>query len=520
MKGGENMAVVLNMLPVVEPKQTIAIQSPSSKDSGKNRSTESSFAKTLSSETDKSEMDTDAKLKNDDTAQLMASMAAMAGVVPPVVERLAEIPVDSLEQTVGSIQGQSADAVPVVPKLELTTVVPIASQAELAIAIPAMPQTKSADIVPAPLQTELTSAVTVPVQTDSNIAVPVSLQTELGNAVSSPVQIQQKNVIIDTSGLLSQQTAENSQGDANQLSELQKLQVQTQLQNKITLEQVETVKMAETNTEKLTNNPVASTVAPSLVAMNNTNILVKNTNQQFVNEKIISTQTTDNATEVISNLGTAQITNTKTVVAPPMAADVADGLLSEDLESADGTLSNQIMKNSDTFATVLQQQSVNLAGQTGVEGKETKPAQVTDSYNVATQIIDQTRLVAGAKNTQMIIQLKPEHLGELTFKVSVENGVINASFHSNNPEVRTIIEASLYQLKQEMSNQGLKVDNVGVYAGLGEFFSNGQQFGSNQQPNVKNQNKKNDEDFLEAFEATESAGNALDASVSGVDYRA
>ncbi len=69
----------------------------------------------------------------------------------------------------------------------------------------------------------------------------------------------------------------------------------------------------------------------------------------------------------------------------------------------------------------------------------------------------------------MVIKLNPEHLGELTLRVSVsQNGAVTASFHSDNAQVRTIIENSLVQLRQELNNAGLKVENVQVYAGLSD----------------------------------------------------
>jgi flagellar hook-length control protein FliK len=81
----------------------------------------------------------------------------------------------------------------------------------------------------------------------------------------------------------------------------------------------------------------------------------------------------------------------------------------------------------------------------------------------------------------MVIRLKPEHLGELTLKIAVDSGVVSATFHTSNAEVRAAIEASLPQLRQDMANQGLKVDNVGVYASLDHFFANDQRHAPQQQ---------------------------------------
>mgnify|MGYP000844342987 CR=1 FL=1 len=88
-------------------------------------------------------------------------------------------------------------------------------------------------------------------------------------------------------------------------------------------------------------------------------------------------------------------------------------------------------------------------------------------YEIPRQIVEQARLLRTLNDTQMVIRLHPEHLGELTLRVSVgSNGSVQASFHSDNAQVRNVIENSLVQLRQELTNQGLKVDRVGVYAGL------------------------------------------------------
>ncbi len=177
--------------------------------------------------------------------------------------------------------------------------------------------------------------------------------------------------------------------------------------------------------------------------------------------------------------------------------------------------------NSTTFAQNLEATLVSSGGAT-LSAKPTEiQAQATpDVYQVVDQIVEQAKIITKQQNTEMIMQLKPEHLGELTLKVAVENGVVNASFHSNNPEVRSLIEASLPQLKQELANTGLKVDNVSVYAGLSQFQPNHGQDKNQQQQLMKFTNKKSADDFVEAVEG-ELAGGSLPGvgSQSGVDYR-
>ncbi len=145
-------------------------------------------------------------------------------------------------------------------------------------------------------------------------------------------------------------------------------------------------------------------------------------------------------------------------------------------------------------------------------------------YEVPRQIVDQARLIQRGQDTEMVIHLKPEHLGDLTLRVSVgTDGAVNASFHSNNAEVRTIIENTLVQLRQELNNQGLKVDNVGVYAGLADGGLPQDQ-GQQQAFQQGSQRQHTTRESAAAFEDGQELAAALAAqegsiATDGVDYR-
>ena len=145
-------------------------------------------------------------------------------------------------------------------------------------------------------------------------------------------------------------------------------------------------------------------------------------------------------------------------------------------------------------------------------------------YEVTRQIVDQARLIQRGQDTEMVIHLKPEHLGDLTLRVSVgTDGAVNASFHSNNAEVRTIIENTLVQLRQELNNQGLKVDNVGVYAGLADGGLPQDQ-GQQQAFQQGSQQHRSTRESAAAFEDGQELAAALAAqegntATDGVDYR-
>ena len=113
----------------------------------------------------------------------------------------------------------------------------------------------------------------------------------------------------------------------------------------------------------------------------------------------------------------------------------------------------------------------NLDNQIGVnqkvEGNATQTNQARETYNVPQQIVEQAKLLQRGTDSQMIIKLNPEHLGQLSLKVSVNgNGGVTATFHTDNAQVRAILETTMTQLKQQLDEQGIKVDNVEVHTGL------------------------------------------------------
>ena len=175
-----------------------------------------------------------------------------------------------------------------------------------------------------------------------------------------------------------------------------------------------------------------------------------------------------------------------------------------------------------SFAQTLQ----NIDGTQQATQTAQAAQQPRTDYDVPQQIVDQARLIQRGQDTEMVIHLKPEHLGDLTLRVSVGvDGAVNASFHSNNAEVRTIIENTLVQLKQDLNDQGIKVDNVGVYAGLADGGlpqDSGQQ--GWQQGSSQGQQHSTRES-AEAFEDGQELAAALaaqkegNAATDGVDYR-
>lgn len=495
VKGGENMAVMLNMLPV-ETKTNVVVKNSNNTNntnSTKNGKSETGFAKALTTETDKNATDADSKKTIDDGAQFLAAMAAL---VTPVVQT--PVPVvpektngsDELATMVSTIQNQVVelmvgDDAPKPPAVAESPI-PVVTGNEL-------------------LHSE-TNAVVTPIVTATVDKATIQQQPPIATGGVVDTKEQQTVAIINTMIAGTPQVTDKQVLDNSG-------QLQNEMQNAQTVPQLQSDD--QQNVVTGISNPTVATAIPTmpLVTANN---LLKNS-VKLADGKQVSGDQAD--LEATTGIKKDQVTtlDVQPILATQMTAKVGDEVMSE--EKINVITSNQTVKNPDDFASILNQQGMKVEQQTtgAVEAKTVTPQPVADPHNIASQIVNQAHLVAGNKNTEMIIQLKPEHLGELTFKVSVENGVVSASFHSNNAEVRTVIESTLYQLKQEMATQGLKVDTVGVYGGLGEFFSNGQQREGQQQSGAKVPNRKTEEDFFETLEAIDATKSSVDGS--GVDYR-
>ena len=131
-----------------------------------------------------------------------------------------------------------------------------------------------------------------------------------------------------------------------------------------------------------------------------------------------------------------------------------------------------------------------------------QPQQNLEAYDIPKQIVEQARLIRANESTEMIIKLNPAHLGDLTLKVSVNtNSGVTAVFHSDNSQVRGLLETSMLQLKQELNEQGIKVDSIEVSAGLpdGQMPQDMRQGYYAQQGGGQQQNTSTSED-LNAYE--------------------
>ena len=145
-------------------------------------------------------------------------------------------------------------------------------------------------------------------------------------------------------------------------------------------------------------------------------------------------------------------------------------------DTAQAFTTSQVVESKETPAFTVENEPVQaanvLSGQPAVtdtvQVENQQPvSQARTDYHITQQIVEQARLIRNAENTEMVIKLNPRHLGDLTLKVAVNsNGGVTATFHTDNAQVRALLETSMIQLQKELNDQGIKVDSVEVQTGL------------------------------------------------------
>lgn len=89
-----------------------------------------------------------------------------------------------------------------------------------------------------------------------------------------------------------------------------------------------------------------------------------------------------------------------------------------------------------------------------------------DTAEIIRQIIDKIKIEGTESQiNEFKITLKPDYLGELSLKITTENGIITAQFTAESQKVKEIIEANFEQLKTALAEQGLEVGQLEVNVG-------------------------------------------------------
>lgn len=117
-------------------------------------------------------------------------------------------------------------------------------------------------------------------------------------------------------------------------------------------------------------------------------------------------------------------------------------------------------------------------------------ASIPEPARVIEQIVKQIEVTNQQNNTEITIQLKPEHLGKMMIQLSLEEGKVTARFITDSQEVKNLLDTNISVLKQNLEANGIKVEKTEINYQLngGEDFN--QHFsGSRQEMNQQSHNR-------------------------------
>ncbi|MCF6463336.1 flagellar hook-length control protein FliK [Clostridium sp. Cult1] len=110
--------------------------------------------------------------------------------------------------------------------------------------------------------------------------------------------------------------------------------------------------------------------------------------------------------------------------------------------------------------------------------------QEIDNKAVFDQVVEKAKLIVDDDKQEIRIKLKPEILGELVLKMEMEKGELLAKVLVDNYRTKELIEANLFQFKEEMKENGLEIKTFEVFVGTNEDFEreNRREFNLNKRP--------------------------------------
>ncbi|MCI9298086.1 MAG: hypothetical protein HFI10_11690 [Lachnospiraceae bacterium] len=113
---------------------------------------------------------------------------------------------------------------------------------------------------------------------------------------------------------------------------------------------------------------------------------------------------------------------------------------------------------------------------------------MTDTQEIMDQILDYMKVSAKPGMTSLEMQLHPESLGTLHIQISNREGAVTAQFIAQNESVRAALESQVMELKENLEQQGIKVEAVEVT--IAEYSLERDPSGNEAAPDHGRQNKK------------------------------
>ena len=151
--------------------------------------------------------------------------------------------------------------------------------------------------------------------------------------------------------------------------------------------------------------------------------------------------------------------------------------------------------------------------------------QIQQIRDIVNQVVEQIKVIIKPDQTSMEMNLNPESLGKVNLVVAQKDGLLTAQFTVQNEISKEALESQMQTLKENFSNQGLKVDAVEVLVSNLPFSQDNMSEGSKEQQKSSSKRKNinlADLDMIEEDITEEEAMkiDIMNQNGSSIDYSA
>ena len=158
---------------------------------------------------------------------------------------------------------------------------------------------------------------------------------------------------------------------------------------------------------------------------------------------------------------------------------------------------SKILINENVMNDYIQQETVKV--QSHIKNDSVKLYDV-DKNSVIKQIVEKVKVDVKGENSEIKIKLKPDFLGEMCLKLSMEKGVICAKAVVQDYQVKQLIESNLSHLRNNLEEQGINITDFEVFVGDDSSFERqGMNWNSQNRRRFNNIKIEKNEDKYESY---------------------
>lgn len=229
-------------------------------------------------------------------------------------------------------------------------------------------------------------------------------------------------------------------------------------------------------TPNIVNNEITNNVAQAEEVLTKEKIVEVNQQHILPNEVKVTNETINEIHKEVEIIDKDFI-KTPELAPKEIKIEVSTNNLKESNSNSDGRFqeSNQESNDNrlDSFVNNLVQNISN-------DQEDINLNQIKQFREIINQIVEQIKIAVKPDTSSMEIQLNPEHLGKINLQIVAKDGVLSAQFTAQTQIAKEAIESQIMTLKENLNNQGLKVEAIEVTVASSGFSQSNQTNSSNQ----------------------------------------